>query len=130
MKKDWNSGTPGPRTFSATWSVAHESFQRLKTSADSWKYIGSYKVTPRLNIPVNYGDIVYADWKDDGRVDHAMIVTGFQNQSGIIYPRLTYHSTHRLDNPLLNFNANALGAKLYVFRQSWNTYAPSQWQIF
>lgn len=83
FKKDPFSGTPAYNTFSATWSVANQSYKRLRTGADSWKYAGSYKIqSVNTNIPVNYGDIVYADWTDDAIIDHAMIVTGFQYKNG------------------------------------------------
>lgn len=69
----------------------------------NWKADGSsYSGYPTLwedmfhNYRVTTGDIVYADWQNDGIWDHTMIITDwYQSYNKGWLPKLSYHSTNR-----------------------------------
>ncbi len=134
-----NGGTynPSSTSFAATWTVAQQMYLRMKMGVDGWKYIGAYNLGATTNIAVNYGDAVFAQWQPqtDPNINHAMLVTGFQNKfTGGTQPRLTYHSNERLNNPFSDFRTAALATypntKIYIFRRSMTVVNPPWWQIF
>lgn len=49
--------------------------------------------------PLQTGDLLYADWNRDGIWDHSMIITGWDWINGHWEPKLSYHTTDRLNIP-------------------------------
>lgn len=127
---------PSPYSFSETWSVANTMYRRLKAGYGNWYYTGSYSLQNTSNLNVNYGDVVFAEWDPiyNPGINHSMIVTGFYLFQGAYYPRLSYHSNDKLNNPFNNFKVTAQlqnpNTKLYVFRRSTIIVVPPAWQVF
>lgn len=99
--------------YSNTWVNAHALYTRFDSGYENWvKWNGMESV--------NYGDIVFADWDADNKVDHSMIVTGFKKRSdGLLDPVFSYHSTDRLDFPRSSvYNLGGSSAKYYRFGPS------------
>lgn len=131
-----NTTNPSSTSFSKTWSVADTMYRRLKAGYDNWYFVGSFPLQSTSNINVNYGDVVFAEWDpiNNPGINHAMIVTGYYLLSGAYYPRLSYHSNDKLNNPFVTFKVAALlyypNTKLYVFRRSSTVVIPPSWQVF
>jgi len=132
----WWDRNPSSSTFSNTWSIANSHASRLKSGFDSWKYVGVYDLKNTSNIMVEYGDAIFAQWdpKKDTNINHAMLVTGFRKVGNAYEPRLTYHSTDRLNRSFTDFRSAALAqspnTKIYVYRRVLRSSVPASWQIF
>lgn len=75
-----------------------------------------FAAVPVDRTRITVGDIVFADWTGDGRIDHSMIVTGLSNVNGFNRIRLTYQSQDRTDVGFGDLIALKRGATYFVFR--------------
>ena len=92
-------------SYAQTWSTA----QGLRNRLNNGYEIGAEKLTRSiggaggvyLNNKIASGDIVFADWTDDGRFDHAMSVI----DKGYLDTRVAYHSSNEDNGSMVAISA-------------------------
>lgn len=70
--------------WSHSWAVAHYNY-RFHTTTGRGDVVSSTGQLWR-------GDLLYADWQNDGKMDHVMMVTGSDPDTGL---RVSGHSNNR-----------------------------------
>lgn len=71
----------------------------LASNTGSAYYSGYGSQWASMFNDITTGDVVYADWENDGTWDHIMIIDGWYWSGGYRYPYFAYHSTDRYDMP-------------------------------
>ena len=71
-------------SWSHPWSVAHDNY-RFHQATERGRVVSKY-------WGVTIGDLLYADWEEDGRRDHVMIFTGNSPKDGL---RVSGHTSDR-----------------------------------
>lgn len=103
------------------WTGAHKLFEYAKYNKSSYKGLHFTLVTKdTLSSFMDYtkvkvGDIVFADWNHDGRIDHSMIVTAYESW------RLGYNEI-RVTSQSTNFANRGLGDINEKYRSADGTY--------
>jgi hypothetical protein len=100
---NWTYDLWGPRGPSKTWSMAYK----------LWMYASDSKRGTRLKDGspakadiwnLEPGDLLFADWdpqkKPDGKIDHAMVISGSYTSLGFTEPTYSQNSGHRQNLPL------------------------------
>ncbi|WP_370618107.1 amidase domain-containing protein [Mumia qirimensis] len=101
---NWTDSLWGPSNASETWTIAYQQWRYGKHSdrAEHWKS-GRPSETDRI-WDLEPGDLLYADWdpdeKPDGRIDHAMAISGTYTELGFTEPTYSQHTPHRHNIPL------------------------------
>lgn len=112
----------------SAWAGADNLYQYARNNKASYKGLHFSYVTH--DTPSKYldygavktGDVVFADWTGDGRIDHSMLVTGkhdgtFSVHRGYNRVRLTYQSQNKTDIGLGDLNEQyKKKALFYVYR--------------
>lgn len=101
---NWTDDLYGPSNASETWTVAYQQwrFGPHSERAVHWKS-GSAAETDKI-WDLEPGDVLYADWdpdkKPDGKIDHAMAISGTYTSLGFTEPTYSQHTPHRHNIPL------------------------------
>jgi len=106
------------------WTSAHKLYEYAKYNKSTYKGLHFTFVTnDTLQTFMDYtkvkvGDIVFADWNHDGRMDHTLIVTGYDWwRWGYNEIRVTYQSYNKTDIGLGDINEQKnYQALFYVYR--------------
>ena len=93
----WKVGLLGP---SYTWGGAQNNYEYMSSNAG----IFSRESNPWKAWE---GSVIYADWNNDGTLDHAMIVVGYMYANGKVQPIICQKSSNRHDYPFSQPYANA-----------------------
>ena len=95
---------PSPYRASETWTVAYMLWRFMTESgrAEAWES-GSPAETDAI-WDLQPGDVLFADWdpdkKPDGKIDHAMLISGTYTELGFTEPVYSQHTPHRHNVPL------------------------------
>ncbi|NGN68477.1 hypothetical protein G5C51_31840 [Streptomyces sp. A7024] len=102
-EENWDYDLTGPYGPSKTWSVAYK----------MWSYAGDPKRGTNLTSGspdvadiwnLRPGDLLFADWDPnkvpDGKIDHAMVISGTYTSMGFTEPTYSQNSAHRSNIPL------------------------------
>lgn len=95
---------PSPYRASETWTIAYMLWRFMTESgrAEAWKS-GSPAETDAI-WDLQPGDVLFADWdpdkKPDGKIDHAMLISGTFTEMGFTEPVYSQHTPHRHNIPL------------------------------
>lgn len=115
---------------STSWTYAPTLLQYAKSNKPSYKglhfqFITEDSWTAYLNVnSVQVGDIIFADWTNDGTMDHVMIVTEIQtSQAGYNKIRVASHTTDMANSGLGDINV------LYRSRATFHVYRPTDYNF-
>lgn len=97
---DWGT-RPG---YSNTWTVSNELYDFLDKSGRANKVSVDHPYYPKFQV----GDIIQADWNNDGRWDHSMVVTGIIISDDDLL--MSYHSSNTKNKRLTIIKSENPGA--------------------
>lgn len=105
---NWSPDLYGPYGPSKTWSVAPwlYDYTRDEKRGEAWRaWPPAEGEDDNMDIwNLQLGDLIFPDWDPDGhfdgKIDHAMIVTGSYTELGFTEPVYSQHSPHRQNMPL------------------------------
>lgn len=112
-------GDRGPAFTGAHKMFEYAEYNRLSYKGLHFEYITHDTVRDYLDVDkVRVGDVVFADWNGDEKMDHAMLVTGFNSRGqGYNKIRLTYQSENLSNRGLGDINReHRYKALFYVYR--------------
>ncbi len=91
------------------WYTSDYYYYKNFLASNPWStyYSGYGSMWASMFNGVGVGDVVYADWENDGLWDHSMIITNTYLSGGNKYPILTYHSNDWYDRRFDGFSSNA-----------------------
>jgi hypothetical protein len=101
---NWTDDLWGPYGPSTTWSVAYRLW-RYAIDDKRGERKGTWPSQENEDIwKLQPGDLLFADWdpdgKADGKIDHAMVITGSYTELGFTEPTYSQHSPVRNNLPL------------------------------
>ncbi len=97
------------------WAGADGLYRYAVGNAPQYKGLHFSRV-PLDSTRIGAGDIIFADWDNNGSKDHSMIVTSLTGANGFNRIRLTYQSNDRTDVGFGDLITQKRGASFAVFR--------------
>jgi Putative amidase domain len=110
--------------YSTSWTVVDPFASHMYDYENSGYWLDSKNSGYSIFDPLDYGDLLFADWEGNGSKDHTMIITSWDIVNGHWEPRLSYHTNNTKSIKLQDFinkakaggqnpNLNLIGLHMY-----------------